>query len=308
MSFPTEKLMKESNLFWQYPVITEKTFYEQNKSKETFLGFPWATIIDKHYDLKMIMRLLKPYIKVNSKYYTCCQHILFKKLWPLFKDLQINVVFSSHKTIHENIVNNITLKPCPLYAVNVEDHTRNFIFQNIDYYTTERPYLYSFQGAYDPKWYISDIRKQIYEMTHPKNCIVKSTEQWHFEKVVYTTFQNVHTQLNETKEDTIRTSLYNSMLIKSRYSLCPSGSGPNSIRFWESLAVGSIPILLADTLDLPEHVLWNDAILRIKESELYNLPTILSNITVEEEDIKRKNCIQIYNHFKNNFANESEYS
>ena len=303
MSFPTENLMKESNLFWQYPVITEKTFYEQNKSKETFLGFPWATIIDKRYDLNMILTLLKPYIKVNSKYYTCCQHILFKKLCPLFQALQISTVFSSHKTIHEDIVNNITIKPCPLYAVNVEDPTRNFVFQNIDYCTTERPYLYSFQGAYNPQWYMSNIRKQIYEMTHPKNCIVRSTEQWHFEKVVYSNLQNVHTQLNETKEDTIRTSLYNSMLIKSRYSLCPSGSGPNSIRFWESLAVGSIPILLADTLDLPEHVLWNDAILRIKESKLDSLPTILSKITVEEEERKRKNCIKIYNDFKNNFAN-----
>ena len=36
--------------------------------------------------------------------------------------------------------------------------------------------------------------------------------------------------------------------------------GPNSIRLWESLAVGAIPIILADTLELPKHKLWDKAI------------------------------------------------
>ena len=43
------------------------------------------------------------------------------------------------------------------------------------------------------------------------------------------------------------------LLLNSKYTLCPSGSGPNSIRLWESLACGSIPIILSDTLDLPSH-------------------------------------------------------
>ena len=38
---------EDFNLFWQYPVITEKTFYEQNKYNFNYLGLPWATIIDK---------------------------------------------------------------------------------------------------------------------------------------------------------------------------------------------------------------------------------------------------------------------
>ena len=54
----------------------------------------------------------------------------------------------------------------------------------------------------------------------------------------------------------------------SRYSLCPSGAGPNSIRLWESLAVGAIPIILADTLELPEHEDWDKAVLRVPEKDL----------------------------------------
>ena len=34
-----EEIMKKLDLFWQYPVITEKTFYEQNKENPIFLDF-----------------------------------------------------------------------------------------------------------------------------------------------------------------------------------------------------------------------------------------------------------------------------
>ena len=86
-------------------------------------------------------------------------------------------------------------------------------------------------------------------------------------------------------------------LLNSRYSLCPSGSGPNSIRFWESLAVGSIPVLMADTLELPSHELWDDAIVRISENKLEELPTILSSISEEKEQEMRENCMKLYEYY-----------
>ena len=106
---------------------------------------------------------------------------------------------------------------------------------------------------------------------------------------------------NDTKKNDSMTNEYNKILLESRYSLCPSGSGPNSIRLWESLAVGSIPILLADTLELPEHKLWDKAILRIEEKKYKEIPNILSKISIEKENEMRKNCLEIYNDFKNNF-------
>ena len=44
----------QTNLFWQYPVITEKTFYLQNKNNKSYLGVPWATILDKNMDFNII--------------------------------------------------------------------------------------------------------------------------------------------------------------------------------------------------------------------------------------------------------------
>ena len=301
--FQTDEILSKFKLFWQYPVITEKTFYEQNKTNETYIGFPWATIIDKRYDLNVIFKLMKSYIRPNVQYYTCCQHISFRNLIPLFKLLGIHTIYTPHKILTEDQLNDIQLRPCPLYAVNIEDNNRNLTFSKCDPLNLNRKLLYSFQGAYHPSWYLTDIRKRIFEMKHPGNCYVNHIGNWHFENVVYNKLQNSEYALNETDDDNARTIKYNKLLLDSIYSLCPSGSGPNTIRFWESLAVGSIPVLLTDTLELPSHELWDDAIIRIPENKLEELPIILSSITDEKEREMRKNCMILYEHYKNNYRN-----
>ena len=303
--FPTETLNKNYKLFWQYPVITEETFYNQNKNDENYIGLPWATIIDKRYDLNVILKIIKPYININKNYYTCCQHIYFRNLIELFKLLNIKTIYSPHKIINEDKINEIFIKSCPLYAANIEDIHRNQLFQNIDVLTIHRNYLYSFQGAYDKQCYLTDIREKIFTMKHPENCYIKNIGLWHYNNIVYTHKQNNNKELNENNTHINNTNEYNKLLLESRFSLCPSGSGPNSIRLWESLAIGSIPILLADTLDLPSHELWEHALLRVKESDLYKLPELLSTISEEKEKEMRANCIKLYSYYRNNYKNEN---
>tara|TARA_B100000900_G_C20406635_1_gene645069 strand:- start:411 stop:872 length:462 start_codon:yes stop_codon:yes gene_type:complete len=152
-------------------------------------------------------------------------------------------------------------------------------------------------------------------MKHQENCIIENTKTWHFDEVVYSKIQNITNYKDHLKDffnnskgtykSTMKDSSnnYNLFLLTSRFSLCPSGSGPNSIRLWESLAVGAIPVLLADTLELPEHELWDKAILRVKEQDLETVPSLLEQIAPEKEEEMRKNCITIYNHFRNNYTN-----
>ena len=313
MVFPTEYVMKQCGLFWQYPVITEETFYNQNKNNENYIGLPWATIIDKkNYDANIIYKIIKEYIdtikNTSNTYYTCCQHIHFRYLIDFFKALNINIIYSPHKIINEDKINEIYIKPCPLYAANIEDNDRNKIFQNVDFLNIPRKYLYSFQGAYDKQWYLTNIREIIFNMKHPENCYVKNIGIWHYNNIVYSDKQNCNKELNENSYHINNTNEYNRLLLDSKFSLCPSGSGPNSIRLWESLAIGTIPILLADTLELPSHELWDKAILRINESDINKLPEILSNIDTIKEKEMRKNCIELYNYFKNNYKNNKQYN
>lgn len=300
--FDTEKILKISGLFWQYPVKTEEEFYIQNINNPNFCGIPWATIIDKNVNTNSLLKFLLQFMK-HRCYYTCCQHIHFRKLLPLMKILGIRTLYTPHKEKNENELHGIKLLPCPLYAVNFEDSKRNkmFIDQSCNFLDTKRDFLYSFMGGYQHN-YLTDVRKQIFTMTHPENTYIENTGSWHFNTVVYSTKQNKNTELNIDKTHIDKTEKYNKLLLNSRFSLCPSGSGPNSIRFWESLACGAIPILLADTLELPYNVNWDDAIIRIEEKHIHDLETILKNISVEREQQLRKNCISIYNKLKNNYV------
>lgn len=303
--FNTQKILDKYNLFWQYPVITEKKFYEQNKNDINFLGFPWATIIDKKYNQQIIYNILRQYIVPNKKYYTCCQHIFFRNLLSLWKSLNINLVYIPHKKKNEDILNDIILKPCPLYAVNIENNIFNEEIQNKDLINIPRKYLYNFVGGFQ-KNYLTQIRPNIFKMKHPYNSIIKNTGKWHLDKLVYNKKQNNKLKLNLTDEHINKTKYYNNLLLNSKYTLAPSGSGPNSIRFWEALGSGSIPVLLADSLELPKHKLWKDAIIELKEDKITDLPLILEKITIERELIMKENCLKLYNYFKNNYKNEKE--
>lgn len=153
------------------------------------------------------------------------------------------------------------------------------------------------------KDYMSDIRLNIFKMKHPENCYVKHTGEWHFNDIVYSSKQNKTNQFQYNRDHIQKTDQYNQLLLDSRYCLCPSGSGPNSIRFWEALGSGSIPILLADTLALPENIDWNHAIIRLPEDKLSLLPHVLSKITPTQETDMRRNCLDIYSKLKQNYTN-----
>jgi hypothetical protein len=304
------EILNKLNLFWQYPVITEKVFYEQNKNDELYFAFPWATLIDKGYDLDRMFHILKSLFKFKDNLYTCCQHIHFRKLRNIWRNLGIKTVYISHKCINEDYLDDIQLKPCPLYAVNIEDTSRNNIFKNVNLFNVKRKYLFSFMGGYQRTNYLSDIRLKIFNLKKniKSNCFIQYTGDWHFNCDVYSQKQNIKGELTEDKSHKTKRNMYNILLVSSRYTLAPSGSGPNSIRFWEALGSGAIPVLLADTLELPKHELWNKSIVRIPESNIDNLEKILLSIPQEEENRMRINCMKIYNHFKNNYRNISKIS
>lgn len=301
--FDTEKLLNTTGLFWQYPVITEKEFYNQNKNDPYYMGIPWATIIDKRVNINKLFKIIIPYLK-HKKYYTCCQHIYFRKLIPLFKVLGITHVYTPHKIKGEDQIYGIILIPSPLYAVNIEDQRKNKDFLEVNFIEKERTFLYSFMGGYQRE-YLTDIRKKIFTLKgKDKNTCIINTGGWHFNNVVYSSKQNKEKELNIDKDHIDKTHNYNQLLLNSRYSLCPSGSGPNSIRFWESLAVGSIPVLLADTLELPYNIKWEEAIVIIKESDIFKINSILGEISIEKEHSMRQKCIEIYQSLKANYKNK----
>ena len=295
-------VLNKYNLFFQYPARTEEICYIQNKDKQHYLGIPWATIIDK----KMGTIFLEEFKKINisGNNISSCQHIHYKKIIPLAKQLNIKTLYISHKEKGVDYINGIILKPLPIYAVTFEESDKNSIFKDKDLLNHKREYLFSFIGATNLNNYISDIRKNIYNYRNnfkSKN-IIEDTKTWHFGKKVYLEqVKNKKISQSEENENKKKTDNFNKILLNSRYSLCPPGAGPNTIRLWESLAVGAIPVLLADTLELPDHKLWNEAIVIIDEKNYKNIEKILVSISKKNENTMRQNCLKIYEDIKNNF-------
>ena len=102
---------------------------------------------------------------------------------------------------------------------------------------------------------------------------------------------------------------YKDILERSIFSLCPRGSSPSAVRFWECLSAGTIPILMSDEWALPEWD-WDNTILRVPEREVSNLDNSKLNALLSSLDhvAMREKCLLAYNKFKKqNFREYIQY-
>lgn len=245
---------------WQQPVITEKYISELLTERNPFgtnvqvVCFPWATYIDllaagvETTAFKELDRALTKIPSANGKVrVTFCQHIHTLKLTKIFQRLNIHTLYWSHKTTSQHTIDGIEIKPLPLYPYIAEQKKIGTDVKPL----SQRKHLFSFVGAVDNDFYLSDSRVMIkqYLATHREGCVI-DTGDWHFDKMVYG--EQIGAKPESDVERTHRLQneeTYFQIIADSVFCLCPSGSGPNSIRLWESIALGCIPVLLADTYD-----------------------------------------------------------
>jgi hypothetical protein len=284
---------------WQEPVITEKGIF-QNLSQSSnlpfhYFAFPWATYIDSKWTGKTrVVKDLDNYIenKENQdiQYFTVIQHIHYLELLPIFQKLQIRYVFASHCSTNNKELEkryNLISLPLPLFPlVNGIEYSYESI--------CSRKYLINFVGYYSPIHYMSNIREKIFTIFKDKEgCFVKNRDLWHYQRDVYIT-KDKEKHVNKQEQERIE---YKELMANSKFSLCPSGSGPNSIRFWESLSFGTIPVLLSDTYVLPpiKGWEWNECIIVWKESDIEQLYDYLHNFDSRRMEYMSHNCVDLYN-------------
>lgn len=290
--------------FWQEPAITEKHAFQcmlnssEVKSNDVlYIAFPWASLIDGlARDVKLgseLREYLSTCVFDRSKYQriiTVCQHIKFRDSIDYFISVGVTDIYASHCRISERVCNGVTIHPFPIFPVQ----SYKFDSRNIgtDNPLSERKYLYSFVGAFDSKYYLTDARKLIFELPVLENALVVERVGWHFEKHVYQDQINNIALTNVELEQVDKVeNEYVEVLKKTQFSLCPSGTGPNSIRLWESIAFGCIPVILADDLRLPgDFSLWEKACIFIGETEqeIQAMPVLLSELIKNDSLIKEK--------------------
>lgn len=260
--------------FWQYPCATERQAHENhktigigvnidesNKEAHTYLGLPWATYIDRKLpylkefdyiagrlaDLKSQCRTLGYKLHIH----TVCQHIHWQRIADWFKKLEVTDLHLSHcecRLLKDGDPWPYLIHSWPLIAASIEGLDVLAVNENLKP-IAERLYLASFIGAQMPH-YRSNVRL----LLQKEFCTKKETDvlfelrdEWHFNKVVYEE-QVAGRKLNRVtlEKQHAGMSRYNQIISNSIYSLCPEGAGPNTLRIWESLALGATPIIIAD--------------------------------------------------------------
>ena len=247
---------------WQLPAATEKWASDyllkvaESNSNIEYVCFPWATFIDLSMhgargsanDLVDALRWVPPHYARRRA--TVCQHIYARSLFEKFIELGITDLFWSHKTADQHSHGGISFHPFPLYPVNfIEHHSTEEPPKRLD----ERQRTYSFIGAYNPDIYLSEVRKFIFELPELDGSVIQKRNEWHFESHVYDV-QVRGATLSENQRAQIRKNeqVYGNTMADSIFCLCPSGSGPNSIRIWEAILYGCVPVILSDKLHIPD--------------------------------------------------------
>ncbi len=130
-----------------------------------------------------------------------------------------------------------------------------------------RDLLYNFVGG--PT---SALRRQLYELAHPDNALVRETAN----------FNHGNRSTEEIRRD------YLGVLARSRFTLCPRGVGTSSYRLFESMRMGSVPVILADELVVPDGPDWESMSVRVQEKEVGRLPEMLAERSDEAEEMGRR--------------------
>lgn len=317
---------RDDSLFWQYPCRTEGAAWALHAElvaarligdeMHLYLGLPWATWIDKmthgvwgltgqqqaerlerHVGVRLsgISESLHDF-GVRLRVHTVCQHILWPMLLPRWRVLGVTDLWLSHcpPDAREDLSGEIMLHPWRLFAVNVEDPSRTGGL-SADRDPAERSLLASFVGAYAP-CYLADTRLRLSMLATEPDITVEISERWHFDDVVYK--GQIHGRAMEAKVDS-KVTRYNRLLSDSVFSFCPTGSGANTLRLWESLACGSIPVLFEPWPVLPVDGAfagfnWSAAVLWVHGDDLSDLPDRLRAIPLSERRERARLCRQAF--------------
>jgi len=234
------------------------------KTNAHYLAAPWSVLLNTRE--QFFRNNNNPKVQrpdwVLEDGFTICQHISYTKIIPYLLKHGVTTLFTPHALKNHR---DMTVLPFPHHAVNGADPSNKNL-------------LCSFVGCL----ITNQVRKVMWD-TRPNDPTIKIIKRstWHYEGP---------NRINRQNE-------YRDILAKSRFSLCPRGTGPSTIRFWESLQAGAIPILISDTMRLPVGWDWHQTIIKIPESNTPNWFKIIKKVTPEDEQSMRKNCLKAYQHF-----------
>ena len=133
------------------------------------------------------------------------------------------------------------------------------------------PIPYWFEDQFHPVPFASRRHFATFQGTVTSNLPLRGAVVEGFtgcERAVCRVNENYFHSLRDEDRQALSAS-YWQLLSETQFSLCPRGDNCGSVRLYESLAAGCIPVLLADGVELPlQNILpWDDMLVRVPEYE-----------------------------------------
>ncbi len=233
-----------------------------------YLAIPWAQLI-LHGRLCHV-----PDIKLDGGF-SVCWFIQYEKIIPRLKHIGIDVLFTPHVPKGKTY-DGIKVLPFPHYPLNGVPPAEH------------KDILYSFIGYSSYKC----VREKILRMKKHEDAVIIRRNRWYF---------GFRRKIKERDK-----KQYKNILARSRYSLCPRGSGLGTIRFWESLQAGAIPIVITkenEAVSLPPGFDWNSCAIFLTIKDIDRINDIIAQIAPEQEKSMREQCYKAFEKYcGSNFA------
>lgn len=123
------------------------------------------------------------------------------------------------------------------------------------------PYLFSFMGSVRH----APVRAKLSTLRHPRSFFQDTSED----------FERILDRSMAQRERLDYARRYAELTKASKFVLCPRGISPSSIRLFETMRMGRVPVILSDDWVAPVGPQWEKFSLRVGERDLADLPRLL---------------------------------
>ena len=89
---------------------------------------------------------------------------------------------------------------------------------------------------------------------------------------------------------------FTDMIADSQFAICPRGTGISSVRMFEAMAMGTIPVIVADGYRPPLDAIldWDEIAVRVPEKKIKNIAKILNEFSSEDINEMRTKMTEAY--------------
>jgi hypothetical protein len=145
------------------------------------------------------------------------------------------------------------------YTLYPDEYINPYVVRHMpsDEDSGDKQYLFSFLGRN-----CHPVRDTIFQLSYPSDVLIEDT----------TNFNLWHADEEEKLQKQRR---FYRILLQSKFSLCPRGASPNSMRLFESMQLGVAPIIVTTNWTLPQGPSWDDFSILVKPRELRHLVQIV---------------------------------